>query len=207
MQIRLIEGLQWNLQESSEGWLCNARGEKIHLRQGDMDGACGPYCLAMAMLARNQLSRAQARGFEPVDGRSRYGRLMQALEHHEPLVRVGTTGDDLLDLLAQVNDREHFVCQGPGLEILQRTREHLQRDLPVLLGFHGRRESGIKHWGLVIGSGDEALFMLDPAHPLQPGCAWNSLIATQPAGSRYGYRYVNPKGTWAVMLKEMLALL
>ena len=207
MQIRLIEGLGWSREEDAEGWLCNARGEKVHLRQGEMDGACGPYCLAMAMLVRNQISRAQARGFEPVDGRSHYGRLMQAQEGREPLVRVGTTGDDLLELLSVINDREHQVCQGPARRILELTREHLQRNVPVLLGFHGRAKSAIRHWGLVIGGNEDVLVMLDPAHRLQPGSAWNAVIDTRAEGKVFGYRYINPRGTWAVKLKEMLALL
>eukprot|EP01031_Cornospumella_fuschlensis_P053478 gene53478-65328_t len=47
MRIKLIEGLQWSTEPGGSGGLCNKRGEKVHLRQGDMDGACGPYCLVM----------------------------------------------------------------------------------------------------------------------------------------------------------------
>ncbi len=42
MQSRLIDGLEWDLDEDGSGGLCNANGDKVHLRQGDMDGACGP---------------------------------------------------------------------------------------------------------------------------------------------------------------------
>ncbi|HEJ1134341.1 TPA: hypothetical protein SLU32_004560, partial [Pseudomonas aeruginosa] len=55
MQSRLIDGLEWDLDEDGSGGLCNVHGDKVHLRQGDMDGACGPYCLVMAMLVRGQL--------------------------------------------------------------------------------------------------------------------------------------------------------
>ena len=67
MQSRLIDGLEWDLDEDGSGGLCNANGDKVHLRQGDMDGACGPYCLVMAMLVRGQLRRRQAKGLERVD--------------------------------------------------------------------------------------------------------------------------------------------
>lgn len=77
MQSRLIDGLEWDLDEDGSGGLCNVHGDKVHLRQGDMDGACGPYCLVMAMLVRGQLRRRQAKGLERVDSRSRYGRLMK----------------------------------------------------------------------------------------------------------------------------------
>jgi hypothetical protein len=31
--------------------------EAVHLRQGDMDGACGPYALVMAMIAMGLAKR------------------------------------------------------------------------------------------------------------------------------------------------------
>ncbi|MNO57292.1 hypothetical protein D3C76_478250 [compost metagenome] len=207
MRITLIDGLGWDVSETGNGSLSNGRGDKVHLRQGEMDGACGPYCLVMAMLARNQLSRRQAKGVAPVDARTRYGRLMQALERHEPLVRVGTTGYDLLELLGEISDKEYRVEKGSGRRMVELTRRHLQENIPVVLGFHGRKDSDIRHWGLAIGMSEEAFFLLDPAHDLQRGLAWNAVLTTDPHGSRFGYRYLNPKGTWAVCLKEMVALL
>ena len=177
MQSRLIDGLEWDLDEDGSGGLCNVHGDKVHLRQGDMDGACGPYCLVMAMLVRGQLRRRQAKGLERVDSRSRYGRLMKALDQHGPLLRVGTTGVDLLELLAEINDTEHFALKGEGRRLVRHTREYLEAGFPVVLGFHGRKGSDIRHWGLAIGM------------------------------SEFGYRYINAKGTWAVTLKEMVALL
>ncbi|VTL96977.1 Uncharacterised protein [Pseudomonas aeruginosa] len=147
MHSRLIDGLEWDLDEDGSGSLCNVHGDKVHLRQGDMDGACGPYCLVMAMLVRGQLRRRQAKGLERVDSRSRYGRLMKALGQHGPLLRVGTTGVDLLELLAQINDTEHFALKGEGRLLVRRTREYLQGGYPVVLGFHGRKGSDIRHWG------------------------------------------------------------
>lgn len=207
MRITLIDGLGWDLGEEGGGGLINRRGDKVHLRQGDMDGACGPYCLVMAMLARNQLGRRQAKGLAPVDSRTRYGRLMEALNRHETLVRVGTTGDDLLELLQVISDKEFRVERGSGKRMVELTRRHLQENIPVVLGFHGRKDSDIRHWGLAVGMSEDAFFLLDPAHDLQRGLAWNAVLTTQANGSRFGYRYLNPKGSWAVTLKEMVALL
>lgn len=207
MRITLIDGLGWDLDDEGSGGLINRRGDKVHLRQGDMDGACGPYCLVMAMLARNQLGRRQAKGLAPVDARTRYGQLMAALERHETLIRVGTTGADLLELLSVISDKEFRVERGSGTRMVELTRRHLEENIPVVLGFHGRKGSDIRHWGLAVGMSEDAFFLLDPAHDLQRGLAWNALLTTQANGSRFGYRYLNPKGTWAVTLKEMVALL
>lgn len=34
-----------------------ASGELVHLRQGDLDGACGPYCLFSALITLGLLQR------------------------------------------------------------------------------------------------------------------------------------------------------
>ena len=47
MNIELIDGLGLD----ADGCLTNANGGAVHLRQGDLDGACGPYCVVMALLA------------------------------------------------------------------------------------------------------------------------------------------------------------
>ncbi|MBG7352627.1 hypothetical protein GHU86_12690, partial [Pseudomonas aeruginosa] len=74
MQSRLIDGLEWDLDEDGSGGLCNVHGDKVHLRQGDMDGACGPYCLVMAMLVRGQLRRGGGGGGGGGGGRRGPGR-------------------------------------------------------------------------------------------------------------------------------------
>lgn len=50
MQLCLIDGLEWDLDEDGSGGLCNVNGDKVYLCQGDMDGVCGFYCLVMVML-------------------------------------------------------------------------------------------------------------------------------------------------------------
>ncbi|MFO5742395.1 hydrophobic compound transporter HcuA, partial [Klebsiella pneumoniae] len=84
----------------------------------------------------NNLRRRLAKGLERVDSRSRYGRLMKALDQHGPLLRVGTTGVDLLELLAEINDTEHIALKGEGRRLVRHTREYLEAGFPVVLGFH-----------------------------------------------------------------------
>ncbi|MES2819882.1 MAG: hypothetical protein V4812_12955 [Pseudomonadota bacterium] len=86
-------------------------------------------------------------------------------------------------LLAEVSDSRHRILKNYGLEIIRQTRLHSSRDLPVLPGFHGHQDSEIRHWER----------------------AWNALISTGANGSRFGYRYINPQGTWVVAHKEKLA--
>jgi hypothetical protein len=46
MKLDLLSGLQFD----AHGLLVNEFEDKVHFRQGDMDGACGPYCIAMSLL-------------------------------------------------------------------------------------------------------------------------------------------------------------
>ena len=51
----------------------------VHLRQGEMDGACGPYCVVMTLIALGVMSRDQARSLDSFDGRTRLGRFRENL--------------------------------------------------------------------------------------------------------------------------------
>ena len=206
MQSRLIDGLEWDLDEDGSGGLCNVHGDKVHLRQGDMDGACGPYCLVMAMLVRGQLRRRQAKGLERVDSRSRYGRLMKALDQHGPAARrhhrrrpAGAAGRD--------QRYRAFRPQGRGAQVGPAHPRIPGGRLSGSARFPRPQGSDIRHWGLAIGMSERAFLLLDPAHDLPRGQAWNAVITSEAHGSRFGYRYINAKGTWAVTLKEMVALL
>lgn len=46
----------------------------VALRQGDVDGACGPYSLLMALITQNVLSREEVTDLNIQDGRTRLGK-------------------------------------------------------------------------------------------------------------------------------------
>ena len=140
MQSRLIDGLEWDL---DEGW--QRRPVQRPWRQGpSAPGRHGPRLQPANAWSWRCWSAANCAGARPrawsgSTVRSRYGRLMKALDQHGPLLRVGTTGVDLLELLAEINDTEHFALKGEGRRLVRHTREYLEAGFPVVLGFHGLR--------------------------------------------------------------------
>ncbi|MGV8422505.1 hypothetical protein ACV35O_34200, partial [Pseudomonas aeruginosa] len=57
----------------------------------------------------------------------------------------------LLELLAEINDTEHFALECEVRRLVRHTREYLEAGFPVVLGFHGRKVSDIRHCGLASG--------------------------------------------------------
>jgi len=79
---------------------CAENGALVHLRQGDADGACGPYALMMALLTLGVLERKEITDMNLWDGRSREGKFRNALISHGALISSGTNGEDLAILAA-----------------------------------------------------------------------------------------------------------
>ena len=193
MQSRLIDGLEWDLDEDGSGGCATPMATRSICARATWTAPAGPTAWSWRCWSAANCAGARPRGPERVDSRSRYGRLMKALDQHGPLLRVGTTGVDLLELLAEINDTEHFALKGEGRRLVRHTREYLEAGFPVVLGFHGRKGSDIRHWGLAIGMSERAFLLLDPAHDLPRGQAWNAVITSEAHGSRFGYRYINAR--------------
>ncbi len=104
----------------------------------------GPYCLVMAMLVRGQLRRRPGQGLGGSTVAVATGAPMKALDQHGPRARVGTTGVDLLEPLAEINDTEHFAL---GQAQVVSTPANTEAGFPVVLGFHGRKGSDIRPLG------------------------------------------------------------
>lgn len=66
----------------------------IHLRQGEIDGACGPYCAVMTLITLGVMSREQALSLDTFDGRTRLGRFRDNLMAFGALVTERTDDFD-----------------------------------------------------------------------------------------------------------------
>lgn len=71
------------------------RGDHVHFRQGDLDGACGPYSLIMALVANGIIERYEASYMSLSDGRTRLGKFNSRLLSFGGLIGDGTDGYDL----------------------------------------------------------------------------------------------------------------
>ncbi len=173
------------LKASAEGPVSSESEDLIHLRQGDLDGACGPYCLVSALIALGLMTRKSAKNMDQWDGRTREGRFRDALYAFGVLSSEGTNGDDLEWLT------DHF--KGVGL----RARQVNDAKKQVFKNVAGAIESGDMpiigvewpggggHWMLALGyqgvliEGElqlTHLLCLDPSQELPKVSLWNAVL-------------------------------
>ena len=79
MTFHFVSGLTLN----NDGVLIstnNKSDNEVHLRQGDMDGACGPYCVAMALLMLGRMQRNEISPGKNIDFRTKFGRFLKEVK-------------------------------------------------------------------------------------------------------------------------------
>ena len=173
------------LKLSPEGPVSSIRGESVHLRQGDLDGACGPYCLVSALIALEVMTRDEAANMSNWDGRSREGRFRDALYAFGALVAEGTNGDDLVwltDYFKRAGLTAQYVASNKKQLFLTVADAIDSGDLAII-GVEWK--GGGAHWLLVVGyqghsKGDAPqlthLLCLDPGFEVPRSSLWNVVL-------------------------------
>ncbi len=187
-----------------DGQLVNDSEEPIHLRQGDMDGACGPYCVVMALLARNTVKRQDFSPLNKIDYRTRAGRLLNEIRQTDPLVLSGMAAEQLQQLFIAHNSACSKLTYGSSKELLATASKSIKAGHPVIIGIKGRKQDNLDHWTLVIGTCSNNLYLLDPGYDLPTGNYWNAIISTNPTSNRFGYRYINPWNSTDIEINSLI---
>lgn len=171
--------------------------QMVHLMQGSLDGACGPYSLMMALLICGLVDRNDAARYGAVDRRTSLGRLLSEWHRLGPLVKAGTDPVQLATLLENTYGKHLHLefAGGSGAQIRDFVEKQVGQNRPVLMTLN-YPDGG--HWVVVIGLEyqlegiDRRLcrfLVLDPAHPASPVCAWNGVIDARGAGGHYPYTW------------------
>lgn len=205
--IQLIESLQISPAGPS------AQEAPVHLRQGDADGACGPYCVLMALLALGLATRDAAMLTNGIDNRTRMGRVWATFSRWGPLVCNGTDEENIAEVLAAYGPNavlhrpERTGRKGVNDFIL----EHLNVNHPVVVGIEA--QGGGKHWVLAVGvdvglGEDDAkrLLILDPGLEVSSVCAWNSVIELATERIKYPSACWNPHEVNRCVIETALAI-
>lgn len=165
-------------------------GKNVHLRQGDVDGACGPYCIYMALIALGLIEREEVVGCD-IDGRTNFGQLMASLDSHgKKLFANGTSSKQLTTCISKspyhnIINYERWV--GGNTEIRKFVTENIMQNRPVLLAFNWNETSA--HWVLAIGvEQDEKkatkVYVLDPGFKTPTANRWNGKFISTGRGTR-----------------------
>jgi hypothetical protein len=170
---------------TSSGPISSESGELIHLRQGDIDGACGPYCISMALIAAKIITRSDATNLDRLDGRTRAGRFRDALLTFGGLSVDGTNNDDLLWLA------DFFKSNGLNAREVLGSKKEIFTEIVNVIDSGGLPiikvlwQGGGRHWLMGVGyQGTERNAQFQPTHLLtldpgqqNPTCSmWNAVI-------------------------------
>jgi hypothetical protein len=185
--------------------------EPVFLRQGDLDGACGPYSLLICLLTVGLVDQDDLEGLWQLDKRSGIGKLISRFETRSGLIREGTALEDLeSDLKGIFSSRLRTErCLESGKTVRDFVHGHLQEDHPVILGLEGQE---VSHWLVVVGFESDAegsltrFLLLDPSCPPPDVAAWNGVLDVQGGGGRYPYRWWGDGEEVRVQMEHALAI-
>lgn len=168
------------------------QGEAVHFRQGDLDGACGPYSLIMALVANGIIDRDEASYMSLSDGRSRLGKFYNRLLNFGGLIGDGTDKYDLSWLSTCFgNEIGVEALSGNTRAMVEKLVGAIKVGRASIVGVNWAGGDG--HWLLVVGyqgklvrvgASDESvecthLLCLDPLVEAPKISLWNAVIEVQ----------------------------
>lgn len=179
------------------GLVTNAleKNNEVFLQQGSIDGACGPYCVFMALLILGEIDRDEATEFWNTKQSTRFGKLVKGLQTHSALFNEGTNLEELETLLINFNKKLEIESQsGRGKQIIQFLHDELANDKIVVVGIEGKE---LHHWLLAIGYEEtekgklKKVYCLDPSDDLSNGYFNATLKVDEALGGIYPYEWVD----------------
>lgn len=180
-------------------------GYPLHLRQGDLDGACGQHCVLMALTLLGITSRFQVENLSKARGKT----LSALWNKAERNYFAGTSGEELKETLQPFSKLIK-------LKLLRRsciahTLESLNDGGIAILKIDS---PFISHWVLAIGTGGLAnnidykpqwLLLLDPGFDAVRLSPWNAMLSIRP--STYDWHsYKTATGCQRVNIPSVLTI-
>lgn len=186
--------------------------DEIHLRQGDLDGACGPYCLAMALISLELVDRETLISGSH-HGNTKIAKLIRTLEERKGdyFFRNGTFNKDLDEAIkfsfGRDIEMEYFSkneANGLRGQDFRDFANFFVKDenivLPVMLAITYGKNAPWAHWVLVVGheatsDGKQRYLVLDPgSEKPRSGECWNATIEAEGSGSPLPYQFTPNRG-------------
>lgn len=162
-----------------------ADGQKVHIRQGEIDGACGPYSLIISLLIEGVITYDEVANLNSHDGRTRLGKFLDNLFMFGALVRKGTEYKDLSWLGECFKNHPKgrvttsYVSNTTLREKIDTAVDALNESKPVIIGLTWQGGGG--HWCVAVGYEMKdrivtKLFTLDPGFSYVANCYWNGIV-------------------------------
>ena len=164
---------------SDSGVVVKKSRQLAHLRQGDLDGACGVYSMMMCLIIEKIIKREVVTDVPPSLKRNTSdGRLVRKFLENQGMIvdgyHLGPLSTDLQNAFKKKVDANLFDEDN----ILEVIIEQLKENHPVEIEFSRIKTFG--HFVVVVGYMVENkhtdLYCLDPGYPMGKGQMWNNVL-------------------------------
>ena len=188
-RLKLIEGVLMCKKPSGRSF------QKAHFKQGDLDGACGAYSVAMVLNILGVFEAEEICSDNVIDKRTSEWKLIKAL-NEEGLYREGLTSEKIQKILsANYGSRValQLAKKVSGHDIADIAKNWIDNEIPVILGLVGKN---FAHWVVAVGYIEDEnkvisdILTLDPGSESPKYALWNGILnLNKEPRKRYVFRY------------------
>lgn len=187
----------------------------LHKRQGDMDGACAVYSLAMAMLCMGVVTNEDLQIYNCVDKRTRKGKLLSHFLEEQGLVRNGYSFVTMAKEIRASNFNINAIRKNPKeyADVINEIADFLDEDNPVIISTEfGNGAHALLAIGYETEDNDDKItkiLCLDPSEEAPLYTYWNCIIDVSRTGGKleYPFVYITSTQSYKVALGDILVLL
>lgn len=187
----------------------------LHKRQGDMDGACAVYSLAMAMLCMGVVTNEDLQIYNCADKRTRKGKLLSNFLEEQGLVRNGYSFVTMAKEIRASNFNINAIRKNPKeyADVINEIADFLDEDNPVIISTEfGNGAHALLAIGYETEDNDDKItkiLCLDPSEEAPLYTYWNCIIDVSRTGGKleYPFVYITSTQSYKVALGDILVLL
>lgn len=187
----------------------------LHKRQGDMDGACAVYSLAMAMLCMGVVTNEDLQIYNCADKRTRKGKLLSHFLEEQGLVRNGYSFVTMAKEIRASNFNINAIRKNPKeyADVINEIADFLDEDNPVIISTEfGNGAHALLAIGYETEDNDDKItkiLCLDPSEEAPLYTYWNCIIDVSRTGGKleYPFVYITSTRSYKVALGDILVLL
>lgn len=187
----------------------------LHKRQGDMDGACAVYSLAMAMLCMGVVTNEDLQIYNCADKRTRKGKLLSHFLEEQGLVRNGYSFVTMAKEIRASNFNINAIRKNPKeyADVINEIADFLDENNPVIISTEfGNGAHALLAIGYETEDNDDKItkiLCLDPSEEAPLYTYWNCIIDVSRTGGKleYPFVYITSTQSYKVALGDILVLL
>lgn len=187
----------------------------LHKRQGDMDGACAVYSLAMAMLCMGVVTNEDLQIYNCADKRTRKGKLLSHFLEEQGLVRNGYSFVTMAKEIRASNFNINAIRKNPKeyADVINEIADFLDEDNPVIISTEfGNGAHALLAIGYETEDNDDKItkiLCLDPSEEAPLYTYWNCIIDVSRTDGKleYPFVYITSTQSYKVALGDILVLL